>query len=78
MFKTELSIEEEIILKSILDGEKLSRVESLHRISDLNYDCNDVVKEASLKFAKSLFKKIQNTSNHEFNQYATILIKSKI
>lgn len=72
MFKTELSCEEESLLVQLLDGKALSRKEVL---LEINYCAtNTDEKEEGLTFAKSLFDKIKNTSDHEYEEYVKLLL----
>lgn len=75
MFKTQLSIEEEEMLRGVLDGETLTRNETLLRINSLNYEeIHGETKKILLSIAKSLFEKIKKTSDFEFGEYAQLLI----
>lgn len=73
MFKTELSCEEESLLLQLLDGKKLTRKELL---LEINYcSQNTEAEEEGLKVAKSLFEKIKNTSDFEFDEYVSLLLE---
>ena len=75
MFKTELSCEEESLLLQLLDGKKLTRKELL---LEINYcSQNTEAEEEGLKVAKSLFAKIKNTSDFEFDEYVSISQKNR-
>ena len=71
MFKFEISPEEEILLEQLLDGKKISRIDVLYEIKSLVSNTNDPL---GLICAKTLFKKIQNTSDYEFDEYISLLL----
>lgn len=74
MFNTLLSIEEEILLDQILDGEHLDRAAALHRINALAFNSEG----ENLEIAKSLFLKIKETSDYEYNSYIEIMLKKDL
>ena len=79
MFKTELAIEEEVLLKQLLDGRSLKRNEALTSINELVSNTEkDIDNMFGVNFAKSLFEKVKNTSDYEFNEYRDILLKTEI
>lgn len=73
MFNTDLTIEEEVLLEQLLDGEKLNRAELLHRINSVA--SNTEIKSAK-DIAKGLFEKVKKTSDYEFNEYRDILLQN--
>lgn len=70
MFKFEITIEEEVLLKQLLDDNNSTRTNMLYELKSLvnNSDSNE-----DLSTVKSLFNKIQNTSNYEFAEYLKII-----
>lgn len=75
MFRTELNIEEESTLVQLLDGKKLSRAEILIEIKACYNNTKEIEGKAVIK---SLFTKIKNTSDCEYEQYIKYLLNAKI
>jgi uncharacterized ferritin-like protein (DUF455 family) len=72
MFKTELSCEEESLLVQLLDGKELDRKEIL---LEINYCSQNTEEAEGLEVAKSLFNKVKNTSDFEYNEYVSLLLE---
>lgn len=72
MFKFEVSPEEEVLLEQLLDNEKVSRLDMLYEIKSLISNSNN--NSLGLVCAKTLFQKIKNTSDYEFNEYISLLL----
>lgn len=73
MFNTDLTIEEEGLLSQLLDGEKIDRMDILLTIKGVAQNTNPD-ERAGLEVAASLFNKIQNSSDYEYNEYRDLLI----
>jgi hypothetical protein len=71
MFNTELTIEEESLLQQILSGKKQNRAEILLNIKGVS---DNTEEKEGKGIAKSLFEKIKNTSDYEYNAYRDMLL----
>lgn len=72
MFRNSISSEEEILLEQILEGKKLSRGETLLKLKESYQVSDDELKV----YAKTLFRKIQDTSDYEYNLFINLILEN--